>query len=128
MISELDGDCSDWYYVFCYANGTQDTPLEVFPGGNTSPAGPFDREDVESIESMVDGENDGASWLFVGKLKDGTWAFVSAGCDYTGWGCQESGVSRIAKDRETLVRWAMDANDRERCGCKLPEEIERDEE
>jgi hypothetical protein len=46
----------------------------------------FDREDVDSIVAMVNGENDGADWVGVFKLKDGRYASIRAGCDYTGWG------------------------------------------
>jgi hypothetical protein len=85
MLKELDVEY-DWKYVFAYANGEQDTPLEVLGGGETKKTATFDREDVEETIAMVDGEADGANWIFVGKLKDGRYAYVTAGCDYTGWG------------------------------------------
>lgn len=47
--------------------------------------GGLDREDVASIIAMEEGENDGANWIMIGKLKDGRYFWLSAGCDYTGW-------------------------------------------
>ena len=46
----------------------------------------FTREDVDMIIGMVDGENDGPDWVGVFLLKDGRYASIRAGCDYTGWG------------------------------------------
>ena len=46
----------------------------------------FSVEDVSYTLAHCHGENDEASWLWVGVLQDGRYAFVSAWCDYTGWG------------------------------------------
>ena len=54
--------------------------------GATCDNSPFSVEDVELTVAYSEGENDGADWLWVGLLTDGRWAFVAAGCDYTGWG------------------------------------------
>lgn len=45
----------------------------------------FTREDVVSIIAIEDGENDEASWIAVFELHDGRFAYLEAGCDYTGW-------------------------------------------
>jgi hypothetical protein len=45
----------------------------------------FSREDVDIILSMVLGVPDEDSWVGVFKLKDGRFASLEAGCDYTGW-------------------------------------------
>jgi hypothetical protein len=45
----------------------------------------FTRADVAEIIGMADGANDGPNWIGAFRLKDGRFAFVSAGCDYTGW-------------------------------------------
>lgn len=36
------------------------------------------------------GENDGRDWHWIVQLKDGTYAYVCGGCDYTGWDCQSN--------------------------------------
>lgn len=76
----------------------------------------FTREDVKEITGMSEGENDGANWLIYGQLKDGRWFFLSAGCDYTGWDCQASGVATIAKSKTEIERFGMGTEDRERLG------------
>ena len=80
----------DWPEVFKYANGSSECEF----GGRPEPAIPaddidcstFDREDVEEIVAIIDGENDESDWLLCGRLKDGRWFALRAGCDYTGWG------------------------------------------
>jgi hypothetical protein len=47
---------------------------------------PFTPDDVAFTIAFCDGENDESSWLWVGVLTDGRYAFISAWCDYTGWG------------------------------------------
>ena len=47
---------------------------------------PFTREDVEEIIAICDGARDDDSWVGVFKLKDGRFASIRAGCDYSGWG------------------------------------------
>jgi len=82
----------DWGEAFHYANspdistgdacGEQHVDPVLF--SKVSKKG-FSTEDVEVIISMVDGENDGPSWSGIFKLNDGRFAFLEAGCDYTGW-------------------------------------------
>ena len=47
---------------------------------------PFEREDVAFVIAMVNGENDGPSWVGAFRLNDGRYVSIRAGCDYTGWG------------------------------------------
>ena len=70
---------SDWCYVLEYGD-----PLCV-PGGRASEDS-FRLPDVEVVIASVKGVNDGEEWLAVLKLKDGSYASIRAGCDYTGWG------------------------------------------
>ena len=51
-----------------------------------------------------DGENDGDEWIAVFRLKDGKFAYLEAGCDFTGWDCQAGGVSYTADSLEALCR------------------------
>jgi len=46
----------------------------------------FSINDVETIVAYDNGENDMSNWVAVFQLKNGRFAFLSAGCDYTGWG------------------------------------------
>lgn len=74
----------DWEEAFKYANG-------------------FTREDVAEVVAAQDGFNDGDSWIGVFKLVDGRFAWLTAWCDYTGWGCQEGGESAICDDIGDLI-------------------------
>jgi hypothetical protein len=42
-------------------------------------------EEIGEIVTMIEGENEGANWHWLCTLKDGAWAYVTGGCDYTGW-------------------------------------------
>lgn len=77
MLKELDN--YDWEEVFKYA---RPEICEGYTGTNKE----FDREDVEFIYSRVEGINDEENWSMIGKLKDSRVFYISAGCDYTGWG------------------------------------------
>lgn len=88
MLAELD--TYDWKQVFEYGTphackkGHQHG-LEPVIGEQVSLT-PFTREDVEDILHMEEGDNDGPEWVGVFLLKDGRFAAIRAGCDYTGWG------------------------------------------
>lgn len=60
-------DSFDWREAFKYSDG-------------------FNMDDVAEIIASENGENDGASWVAVFALSDGRYAYLEAGCDYTGWG------------------------------------------
>lgn len=77
MLKELD--TYDWGEVFKYANPEPVMDEEI-------DCSSFTREDVAEILYQDDGYNDGESWIMVGRLKDKRYFFISAWCDYTGWG------------------------------------------
>jgi hypothetical protein len=103
----------DWREAFTYA-GTIRTAT------NCDKA-PFGMDDVAEVVKAENGENDGPSWIMVGKLKDGRYFFLDAGCDYTGWDCQAGGDAQVADTLDGLIRFGMDESARERFGYKLPE-------
>ncbi len=82
-------DTYDWREAFGYA-GEPDTcagndpavPRAVVDGVSVAP---FTREDVAEIIAMREGEHDGDSWRIVVRLNDGRFAYLEAGCDYSGW-------------------------------------------
>ena len=84
-LKELDDGRGDWPEVFDYANGTGGSPKATPPGSSVSEV-PFDCADVCEIIACQDGENDGPDWVMVGRLWDGRFFSIRAGCDYTGWG------------------------------------------
>ena len=121
MLKELEG--YDWQEAFAYAgdpsasNGGPDMRL-AFPGCKVD-LSTFEREDVDRIIGLVEGENDGPPWRCAGQLKDGRWFYLEAGCDYTGWDCQASGSTTMADTRANCERFAMTDEARELFGIKL---------
>jgi hypothetical protein len=82
-------DSYDWQEAFGFC-GEPDTYADKIRIEGALPKkeydlSPFTRENVTDIACYSEGENDGESWQIVGKLKDGRWFFLEAGCDYTGW-------------------------------------------
>lgn len=67
----------------------------------------FTAEAVEKVLAVWEGQNDGDDWRWVLLLKDGRYAFLQGGCDYTGWDCQSWATSRFADDAETAARYAL---------------------
>lgn len=126
-MSVLSG--SDWEAVFEFTRGgaPQGEREHTHTCGNAGPGNvsacegdstcsvePFGLADVAEVIATSEGENDGANWLCVVKLNDGRFAFVSAGCDYTGWDCQSSGHGIVATDLQHLVRLGLGDADRQR--------------
>lgn len=78
MLKELEG--YDWEEAFKYA-----AEPEPLIGEVVSRHG-FNREAVVTIFDIVEGDNDGPPWRVWGKLRDGRFFYLEAGCDYTDWG------------------------------------------
>lgn len=78
----------------------------------------FEINDIEVIISSDEGCNDGDNWIMIGKVKDGRFFFLSAGCDYTGWSCQAWNNSFIDNSIEDLIRYGMDDSDRSRLNAE----------
>ena len=73
-------DVYNWSNAFAYAN----TPDECPPNSDVNVA-VFTMEDVKRVIAVRQGENDADDWLGVFELHDGRFAYLKAGCDYTGW-------------------------------------------
>jgi len=93
-------DSYDWREAFVYAD-------HIRVAYNCKPDG-FSMDDVAEITAASEGENDGPSWLMCGRLNDGRWFYLSAGCDYTGWDCQAGGDAQVADTLSNLKQYAMD--------------------
>ena len=90
MLTELEG--SDWAESFKYAGSTTDGHSDspnsgptTFPGSKTSCA-PFSRSDVAELFGQHDDGSDEPTFRCWGRLHDGRFFYLEAGCDYTGWG------------------------------------------
>ena len=72
---------------------------------------PFDRRDIKKLIAYADGKNDGPEWIALMELWDGRFAYLEAGCDYTGWDCQSGGSVSVANCLEDLD---IQSNEKER--------------
>jgi hypothetical protein len=117
----------NWKEAFGAAGKEQGTELNEMPVvvqfAEPVSTEPFDREDVVEIIAISDGENDGENWLGVFKLKDGRYAMIDAGCDYTGWGCREWGTAEVAGTLHEMVRFGLSDQQRRRLGLFLEGEV-----
>lgn len=117
-------DSYDWKEAFGFAgesdtcNGT-DFHIEGCNPVGTYDLSPFTREDVDEIYHLSDGEKDVMNWIVYGKLKDGRFFYLSAGCDSTGWDCREWGGAEIGSSREEIERFSLSDEDRWRLGITL---------
>lgn len=117
----------DWEKAFEYAGveeradwmSRDGTPNVSCMLGWSGDASGFTREDVAEIIAMSPGENDGPNWIGFFRLRDGRFAFLSAGCDYIGWDCRASGNAIVGPDRESMIRLGIGENDRDRLGLEV---------
>jgi len=110
----------DWKQAFGYG-GQPDThaiyegPCEPMPcEGSECSLEPVLVENIVEVIQAIEGENDGADWIAVVRLKDGRYAFVQAGCDYTGWDCQAGGQVWVSDSLENLWQFGVTNEARDR--------------
>lgn len=116
----------DWKEAFGAAGKEKDTALNELPVcvqfAEPVSTEPFDREDVAEIIAISDGEKDSENWLGVFRLKDGRYAMIDAGCDYTGWGCREWGTAEVCRTLNEMIRYGLSDGQRRRLGLYLDSE------
>ena len=57
------------------------------------------------------------------RSRTGEWFTVTAGCDYTGWGCQQWGQAYVDSDLDAILRLGLSDEDRkyvEDLNARLP--------
>lgn len=91
----------DWKEVFKYADK-------------------YSCEDVVEIIAYDHGQNEGDDWIGIFKMNDGKFLVINAGCDYTGWGCQEGGASVVYDSLEKAIsKFSLGEDWRERLKSEL---------
>lgn len=108
-------DCDDYEYSVRY----NEPHVNVVLGSIAVESEPFTRDDILDLIACEAGENDGPEWVAVMRLKDGRYAFLEAGCDYTGWDCQSGGNAFVADTLERLVQYGMSEGARARLAAQL---------
>jgi hypothetical protein len=131
----------DWAEVFAYAGDCEEyqdgvyafngqpfmrKPCSCDPTisacvGSTASTAPVLRRDVVRVIAASEGKNDGPNWLIVVELADGRFAFVEAGCDYTGWDCQAGGSCTTATSLGELYQFGLTEEARGRLAAQLAE-------
>lgn len=81
----------------------------------------FTMDEVDRVIASDDGENDERPWVAVFGMKDDSFTYLEAGCDYTGWDCQAGGESFSALTLADLRRWQMTKVARQRLNLTLPD-------
>lgn len=99
----------DWREAFEYAKEPDPCP----PGSDINVSG-FGLADVVEVIAKSEGENDGPNWLCFGRLRDGRYFLLSAGCDYTGWDCQAGGSADVGATAEDVIRFGFGDGARDR--------------
>jgi len=91
--------------------------------GSPASAAPFTREDVAEViyfHSDPPDHKEGylGDWdgCVVVRLNDGRYAACSGWCDYTGWGCQDGTACAVAHELDTLIRFGLTSEQREKFG------------
>ena len=60
--------------------------------------------EIAYVLGCVYGENEESEWHWLIAMKDRTYAYVSGGCDYTGWDCQSWGhIELFSTLKETIL-------------------------
>lgn len=122
-------DDYDWIEAWGYGGGdpgteairSQDGPSKPFVcDGAGCSDNPVDASDLARVVASSEGENDVSTWVAVALLSDGRYAFLEAGCDYTGWDCQAGGRVWVSDTLENLWQFGVTQAARDRLGDAPP--------
>ena len=75
---------------------------------------PCPRSEVAEVLASVDGENDGADWIGLFRMKDGRFLVAQGGCDYTGWDCHANNNLTVFATIEDAVKFGLNDSERAR--------------
>lgn len=101
----------DWGNAFIEAA----SDIRTIPGEDCS-RHIFDIDDIVDVVASIHGEADEEDWLALVELEDGRFAFVSAGCAYSGWDAGRSGSVLVSWDKDKLISVGMSSEERLRMG------------
>ena len=119
-VDEMKGDY-DWRNAWAYAGHRESTSEylitpepQVMAVDEDTSTNTFGLEDLDHLIGADWGINDERDWVCAGRLKDGRWFFLSAGCDYTGWG----GSATVVASRTQLLTMGMRKEEAARMGLQ----------
>lgn len=59
---------------------------------------------ITNIYAVIEGKNDEDDWHWLVGLKSGKFAYITGGCDYTGWDCRSNiTIREFDKDQQIVV-------------------------
>jgi len=70
----------------------------------------IDDDTVTEVLAEIIGDNDGPDWAWVVSLKDGKFAGIVGGCDYTGWDCRSSASGEFFDSADEAAVWCTDGS------------------
>lgn len=77
---------------------------------------------IMEVLATIDGCNDGPAWHWIVLLESGTFAYVTGGCDYTGWDCQ-SNCEIFEEPTILLVMRQVPEAEREELRAQFPDQL-----
>ncbi len=124
---EIRGD--DWEMAFQCCGPAEEDSYGAYNTPSVSAAidkshvltDPFRRVDVKRVIAAYTESTEGygqVDVLGVFELNDGRFAFLTAGCDTTGWDCQSGGHAIVDDDLDHLIQFGLGAEERSK--LKLP--------
>lgn len=114
MSAAIPKELADWDWEHIFDHYTNPTHVRT----KTARGESYKRTDVAKVVAAEDGANDGPEWVGLFKMRDGKWLAVRAGCDYTGWGCVESGSSDYADTKADAIAFGLTEEERTRLGLR----------
>lgn len=117
MLKELNS--YEWMEVFGDEGASNGKPIpQPSPPSYSGSLSQFSREDVAEIFQMIEGENDGDSWIIYGRLADGRFFDSRGWCDYTGFDCQSAISCDVAATKDDIIRFGLTLEERKRFGIQ----------
>lgn len=86
---------------------------QVFETADVNPS------DIRDVVRLADGANGGDPWVGIFMTIRGTYLYVYAFCDLTGWELGHSGHSKESSSLEEIARLVCTEDDRERLGLSI---------
>ena len=114
-------DDYDWKEVFGEGEGgnCDKSKVDAIPDDAAIDLTPPMLADVVEVVCAANGENDGAAWIGVFKLRDGRYVVAEGSCDYTGWDCQAGNSLQVAGSLDDAIQYGLQREDRIRLDAPL---------
>lgn len=120
------GEGKTWYDLTEEEQQSLPDPIRDYDWCEAFGFAPFAITDVAKVIASANGEHDVDNWVGVFQLKDGSFGYVTAGCNYTGWDCWAGGHGDTRDTLEAVIVELCTDDDRKRLGLSLPTGVPKD--